>query len=186
VLLGAAATLAAPPPEDKPKTDDKPKAISDQEFVQQASAAGLAEINLGRLAVEQAASDDVKKFGQMMVDEHTKAGDDLNKVADRARITPAPTMDAAHQELWRKLSGMKGADFDRQYGIAMLADHKDTVALFEAEAKNGKNEDLKAMADKTLPALKHHLELAQKLPGAAPEKKEEKKEDKKPEKDKDK
>jgi putative membrane protein len=164
-LLGAASLALAAPPGAAPKPGDAP-AVSDEDFVRQASAAGLAEVNLGRLAAEQATSPDVKKFAQQMVEDHSKANEALNKVADNARITPSPAMDAKHHETYQKLAGMRGADFDRAYVESQLADHKDAVALFEAESKGGKNDDLKALAGKTLPTLQHHLDMVQKLASA--------------------
>jgi len=167
-LLAAALALAwAAPP-------DEAKGVSDEEFVAKASAAGLAEMNFGRLAAEQAAGADVKKFGQTMVDDHSKANEELNRIADKKQIRPAPRMDANHLAAFDKLIGMRGADFDKAYLAGQVADHKEAVALFEAEADGGKDADLKAFAAKTLPTIKSHLDMAQKLAGGAGEKEKEK------------
>jgi predicted outer membrane protein len=127
-------------------------------------------VNFGRLAAGQGASAEVKKFGQQMVDDHSKANDDLNKIADAKRITPAPRMDAKHSAAFDKLATLRGADFDKEYIAGQIADHKEAVALFEAEAKNGKDEDLKAFAAKALPTIKAHLDAAQKLTAGGAEK----------------
>ena len=131
-----------------------------------ATAAQLAEINFGRLAADQASSPDVKQFGQHMVDDHTKGLEEVNKAADKAGLATAQTMGAKDKDMFTKLSSMKGADFDKEYITSQVAAHKDAVALFQAESKNGKNDDLKAVADKLLPTLQHHLEMAQKLAGS--------------------
>jgi putative membrane protein len=73
-------------------------------------------------------------------------------------------MDSAHQSKLDKLKGLSGADFDKQYGSDQQSAHKDAVGLFERYAKGGDNAALKAWASKTLAALKHHQEMADKLP----------------------
>src|SRR5947207_2769544 len=97
------------------KDDRSGTGSDDQQFVQKASAAGLAEVNFGRLAAKQAASADVRKFGQHMVDDHTKANEELLKVVNKKRYTAARTMDAEHERAYRKLTGLKGSEFDREY-----------------------------------------------------------------------
>jgi putative membrane protein len=143
------------------KDDRSGKGSDDQQFVQKASAAGLAEVNFGRLAAKQASSADVRKFGQHMVDDHSKANEQLLKVANKKRYTVARAMDAEHERMFRKLSELKGSEFDREYMAGQLKAHKEAVALFEKASKNGKDEDLKQLAEKTLPTLKEHLKMAQ-------------------------
>ncbi|HJT78354.1 MAG TPA: DUF4142 domain-containing protein [Gemmataceae bacterium] len=157
VLLyaGAARSVAA----------DEENRISDQQFVFQASAAGLAEVNLSMLAKDRAHSDDVKKFAQHMIDEHGKANKKLNQIADRERLRVAPSMDQKHEMLAARLSRLSGKDFDHAYANAMLQDHEQAVSLFEREAKDGQNKELKEYASKALPTLKDHLSMARKLAG---------------------
>ncbi len=144
---------------------DQRSPVSDQQFVWQASAAGLAEVNLSTLAKDRAHSEDVKKFAREMIDDHTKAADKLNHIADRERMRVAPSMDAEHQQLEARLANLSGKDFDRAYADAMLKDHEQAVSLFEREAKDGQNKELKEFADKTLPTLKDHLSMARHLTG---------------------
>jgi len=139
--------------------------VDDRTFVMMASAAGLAEVNLSGLAASRAASADVKQFAQHMVTDHTKANMELNRLADAKRFAPARAMDAKHQALADQLARLKGADFDRAYMDAMVADHQTAVSLFQAEATNGKDADLKGWAGKTLPTLKDHLKMAQDVAG---------------------
>jgi len=159
MLFGVSLALAAP------AAADAPAAGSDEDFVKTASGAGLAEVNFAELALKQADKADVKAFAQHMIDDHTKANEELLKRANKNNFTPASKMDAKDQEQFTKLSDMKGADFDRAYVQSQLAAHKGAVALFESEAKDGKNADLKAFAEKTLPTLKHHLKMVEKLAG---------------------
>ncbi len=150
---------------------DDAKPVSDEEFVKKASAAGIAEVDFGKLALQQASSDNVKKFAQHMVDDHSKANAELLKTADKDRIAPAEKMDAKDQATLTKLAGLKGAEFDREYVASQLAAHKEAVALFQAESKHGKNNDLKEFATKTLPTLEHHLDMVKKLSGDETDKK---------------
>jgi len=147
------------------RADDAPKPVSDEDFVMKASAAGMAEVNFGKLAVEQSSSAEVKKFAQHMVDDHSKANAELLKVADKDKITPAEKMDAKHQQMFTKLAGLKGAEFDREYIASQLADLKEAVALFKSESNHGNNDDLKAFATKTLPTLEHHLKMVENISG---------------------
>jgi len=145
--------------------DNPQKAVSDQEFVQMASAAGLAEVNMGRAALEHATRDDVKGFAKRIVDDHTKANTELNRIADAKRMTPAATMDAKHQDMMRTMTRLTGAEFDRQFMQAQVRAHEKAVALFESESKNGQDPQLKEFATKTLPTLREHLQMAQKIAG---------------------
>lgn len=155
---------AADPNQNRGTTADKDqKAASPAEFVRQASAAGLAEVNMGRLAEKQANSDAVKKYARQIVEDHTKANDELNKIADRKRLMPAQSMDAKHQTTADQMAKLSGADFDRHFIQHMISDHEKAIALFQAQAKGGTDPDLKAYAEKTLPKLKDHLKMAQDL-----------------------
>jgi putative membrane protein len=100
---------------------------ADRDFVHDVAIANMAEIELGRMATERAASPDVKKFGQTMIDDHTKAGDDLKAVASRHNL-PMPTdLDNKHVDLRDKLQKLNGADFDREYMKAMADGHEGVV-----------------------------------------------------------
>jgi putative membrane protein len=135
--------------------------MSDETFMTKAALGGMAEVELGKLAVEKAASDEVKKFGQRMVDDHSKANDDLKTLAQNKKITLPADMDPKEKALRDRLSKLSGAAFDRAYMQAMLADHRQDVAEFRKEANSGKDPDVKAFAAKTLPTLEEHLKMAQ-------------------------
>jgi len=137
--------------------------ISDQEFVLKASAAGLAEVDLGMLARTNAGSAEVRRFGERMVRDHMKANQELNRVADRKGVRPAPAADPAHQAVAKRLTALKGAAFDRAFMRQMVRDHEEAVSLFEAESKGGRDKDLRNLAGKTLPTLQDHLKMARDL-----------------------
>jgi len=132
----------------------------DRAFVMKAAEGGLAEVELGKLAAQNGQSDEVKKFGQRMVDDHGKANDELKALAQQKNITIPTDLNAKDKALRDTLASLKGARFDREYMHAMLTDHQKDVAAFRTESKSGKDPDVKAWAGKTLPTLEEHLKQA--------------------------
>jgi putative membrane protein len=174
---GFAAAQAPPPPKPAQGTSQPPAtktppaqkpagsqlSAGDRTFVREAAMAGMAEVELGRLATEKASNADVKQFGQRMVDDHGKANDELKAAASQKQITlptePGPSHKAAHN----RLSELSGAEFDRAYMARMVTDHNQAVQLFTRESKMGRDADLKAWAAKTLPTLQEHQKMARDL-----------------------
>ena len=142
---------------------DKPAQNPDATFVHMAASAGLAEVQMGKMAMERAASAEVKAFGQRMVDDHTAAYKELVAIAQAKRISIANKLDQQHQAMADKLAKLHGAAFDRAYMAGQLADHEQALILFTAEAKEGQDAELKAYAAKTLPALQEHAQLARNI-----------------------
>jgi putative membrane protein len=133
----------------------------DQGFVKEAAMGGLAEVELGRLATQKAQSSEVKQFGQRMVDDHSKANDQLKPIAQRENV-PVPTqLTGKEKTLYDRLSKLSGAQFDRAYMRAMVDDHRKDVAAFRRESTGGKDMDVKMFASQTLPTLEDHLKMAQ-------------------------
>jgi len=141
-------------------------AAQDRNFLMDAVMGGMLEVELGRLATQQGASDAVKQFGQRMVDDHSKANQELMNLAQGKGITVPTTMDEKHHKDMTKLSSLSGADFDREYVKMMVSDHRKDVSEFEKESTRGTDADLREFASKTLPTLQEHLKLAEALPGA--------------------
>jgi putative membrane protein len=136
---------------------------TDTTFVQKAARGGLAEVELGQLAVQKASSDEVKKFGQRMVDDHSKANDQLKEVAAKEHIDVPQDMTAKDKATKARLEKLSGAKFDKAYMKDMVKDHQKDVAEFERESKMAKDPAVKRFAEQTLPTLKEHLQEAQKL-----------------------
>jgi putative membrane protein len=141
-------------------------ASPDAGFVQKAAAGGMAEVEMGKLAQDKASADQVKQFGARMVQDHSKANDELKQVAGAKGVQLPPGPDAQAQSEMKKMQGMSGASFDKHYMDHMVSDHKKDIAAFESEAKSGKDPEVKAFAQKTLPTLKEHLQLAQQAQAA--------------------
>ncbi len=136
-------------------------AAADTTFAHKAAIGGMAEVELGKLAQQKASNDQVKQFGSRMVDDHSKANDELKQIASSKGITLPADLDAKHKNKLAKMQKLSGAQFDRAYMDDMLTDHKEDVADFKKESTSGKDSDLKAFAAKTLPTLEDHLKMAQ-------------------------
>jgi putative membrane protein len=141
----------------------KPTAGADSMFMRTAALDGMAEVEHGKLAAQNAASGEVKQFGQRMVDDHGKANTELKGLASQKNVTLPAELDAKHKAMHDKLSKLNGAAFDGAYMAHMATAHKEAVALFQREAKSGSDADLRAFAEKTLPTLQEHLKMAQDL-----------------------
>lgn len=136
---------------------------ADQTFAQKAAQGGMAEVSLGQLAEQNAASPQVKQFGERMVTDHTQANQALRQIAQQENID-LPTQPASKdQATQRRLSGLKGSAFDAAYSHDMVQDHKQDIAEFQKEAQSGQDPALKQFARKTLPTLQQHLQMAQAI-----------------------
>jgi putative membrane protein len=169
-LLVAGAVLGAKTPGQTPAPRPETAApaqagakAGDEAFVTEALMAGMAEVEHGTLASQKATHATVKAFGQQMVADHTKAGDELKTIASAKQIPPPTAMGPKHHATHDKLMKMSGAEFDRAYMSDMVADHQKAVADFTAEATNGTDPQVKAFAAKTLPTIQGHLKMAQDL-----------------------
>lgn len=139
------------------------------DFVEEASAKGLAEVQTGRLALEKAKSQDVKKFAQRMIEDHSSANQQLAALAKGANIKVADEAALTDKAKAMILKQRDGEDFETAYANNQVAAHEQTIELFSSYIETGKNAALKAFAQQTLPALKHHLEMAKALQAAHPE-----------------
>src|SRR5262245_29021841 len=151
----------AKPAPTKPTQSATHTASGDHAFAMKAAQANMAEVELGKIAVDKAMKDDVKKFGQMMIDDHGKALDELKSVAQSKNITLPTTVDAEHKKLSDKLSKLSGAEFDRAYMQAMVDGHRKVAADLRKESQSGTESELKSWATKTLPTVEAHLKQAE-------------------------
>lgn len=133
---------------------------SDRQFIKKAAEGGMAEVQLGQLATEKASSPEVKQFGQRMVDDHTKANDQLKQVATQKGVTVPDKLSAKDQATKARLEKLSGKSFDRAYMKDMVTDHTKDVSEFRMESKNAKDPDVKNFASQTLPTLEDHLKQA--------------------------
>jgi putative membrane protein len=134
-------------------------------FVAKAAQGGMTEVALSKAAATKASDADVKKFAEQMVQDHQKANDELSSIARKKALNLPASLDAEHQAVIQKINNKSGSEFDQAYGKQMAMDHATTVALFDG-ATHSTDADLAAFAEKTLPTLKEHKQMAAKLPGA--------------------
>lgn len=143
-------------------------ALSDQDkkFADGAAKGGLMEVMMGELAATNATNATVKALGKMMVDDHSKANEELKKWASTVGYTLPTGLDAEKQKEYDELKAKKGAEFDRAYADLMVSDHKKDIAEFKKEASDGSEASLKSFAGKTVPTLEHHLMESEKAKSA--------------------
>jgi putative membrane protein len=134
---------------------------TDRTFAQKAAAGGLAEVSLGQLAEQNASSPQVKAFGERMVTDHSQANEELKQIAQSENLTLPTTPESKDQALQKRLSALKGTAFDAAYMQDMVRDQQQDIAEFKQEAESGQDPALKASAQKTLPVLQQHLQMAQ-------------------------
>ncbi len=137
----------------------------DKEFVSKAGMAGLAEVQMGNLALQKASSADVKAFAQRMVTDHSKANAELAQFATTKGLALPTELEGDPEKAMEHLTSLSGADFDKAYMDHMVADHEKAVADFEKASTSATDADLKAWAGKTLPTLKEHFQLAKDVRG---------------------
>lgn len=138
---------------------------SDKQFMVKAAQGGMGEVALGQLAVSHGSGSDVKKFGERMVTDHTKANNRLIQVAAGKGVTLPKVPGPEEQATKARLSKLSGAAFDKAYVDDMVKDHEKDVADFQKEAASGKDPEVKMFAATTLPTLKMHLQMARSLQG---------------------
>jgi len=153
---------ATPPPANTPARGVPPR-HDDRAFVLEAGPGGLAEVELGRLAAQKGQSADVKRFGQRMVADHSKANAELKKLAASKGITLPAVMNEEQKAERDKLAKLSGPEFDREYMALMVEDHDKDVAAFQEEAKDGSDPDIKSFAAKTLPTLQEHQRMSKEI-----------------------
>jgi putative membrane protein len=126
------------------------------DFVNEAAASDMFEIQSSKLAADRRQSD-VQSFA------NTKATSELQGLASQQHLSLQKKMSSSQQSTLSKLNGLQGKDFTKQYMDDQVSAHKDAVSLFERYGKGGRNDKLKAWANQTLPTLQHHLDMAQDL-----------------------
>lgn len=157
-LLGAAAPLFAAEP-----------AARDQAFASEASAAGQAEIDAAKLALQKSQAADVKTFAQHIIDDHTKANTELQALATRKHLELSDQPGLADKAKAKALD-LRAESFDAAYANNQVAAHEKAVQLFTEAADKASDPDLQQFARVTLPVLKQHLQMAQDLAKAHPSK----------------
>ena len=138
------ATAACSKPAERPVgvgTGGAGATLSDDEFVRDIAVKNMAEIELGRMALNKAASADIKAFAQTMIDEHGAAGDKLKSIVSATSLPWPAQLDDRHRKIVDELGREQGADFERDYMKAMVDGHQDLTAKLESRL------DVQSLAD---------------------------------------
>jgi putative membrane protein len=154
---------ARPIPDATGVPGDSAHEMQDKAFLRKAAEGGLAEIQLGKLATERASADDVKAFGQKMVDDHTRLNESMVPIAQSKGVVLPRKMNKADQAEYEKLGTLSGEDFDKEYIAYMVKDHHTDLRDFRAESVSTNDPDLKAAVDKAAFVIRDHMILADKL-----------------------
>lgn len=136
---------------------------ADAKRMREMAQANLAEIEAGKLAAEKAQSEDVKKFAQKMVDDHSKMLEDLKKVAEAKNVELPSAPDSRHQKLMKRLQAASGEKFDQEYMQAMVKDHRDAAKLTQRTAKSAKDPELQSAAKQAHTQIQEHQKMAQQI-----------------------
>jgi putative membrane protein len=172
--VAAAALIAmagSPSAQDTKKEEHSAKKASkkdslqgnDRKMMQEIAQSDMAEVAAGKLAAGKAQSDEVKKFAQHMVDDHGKHLGDLRKLAKTKGVQLPSSPAKKHQDAMKKLESASGAGFDKAFMEQMVKDHQEALKLAQNTAKNAKDKELKADAEKTAPVIQKHLEMAKSI-----------------------
>lgn len=151
---------------DRPINNDPLTGVipTTQDFITQASASNVFEIESSKLALSQG-DEATKKFAQQMIADHEKASADMKVLTDNGKVpgTPATVLTPEDRAIVDDLGQLQGADFSTEYIDAQVEAHAQAVDLFMRYAQGGENADMKAFAVKTLPTLEHHYKMVQEM-----------------------
>jgi putative membrane protein len=157
---------SAPTSPSQPKSTEQRSTLAsaDKDFLENAAQGGHTEVEGSKMAQTKSSNADVKQFADKMVQDHTKANQELVALASKKGYTPPDEPSLIQRTKLKALSALDGHSFDKMYASQIgVSAHEDTVKLFQKEAADGKDADVKAWAAQTLPTLQQHLEMAKAL-----------------------
>jgi putative membrane protein len=142
--------------------------MTDESFIRKAAQDGMTEAQLGGLAAQKAKREDVKRFGEKMMTDHTRINDTLKSLALQKGLTLQDGLDAVHAGVIDRISTLEGDQFDKAWIDEMVKGHKEAVGEFKGESNTVKDPELKAFVAKNLPVLKQHLQMIEKVANGSP------------------
>jgi len=105
--------------------------MSDKEFVQEAMKGNQAEVALAEVAAQKAQNAELKEFAQHLQKDHTQANEQLRPIAESLGVQTSQSLDEKHQKKLTRFQEMQGAEFDKEFAIYALKDHKKDIAKYE-------------------------------------------------------
>jgi putative membrane protein len=139
------------------------QASADQAFVRKALEGGATEVQLGQLAQQKSQSEDVKQFGQKMVEDHTQLGEQMKPIAQQLGVKEPKGPSKKDKQLIAKLEGLSGPQFDEAYIQAMIKDHKEDLKEFKNEAQSASNQNVKQAAQQGAGVISQHLQMIEQI-----------------------
>jgi putative membrane protein len=159
-------TPSATPAPVAPARRDQLSAL-DRQFVIDAAHGGMAEVQLGQLALQRSKNPEVRQFAQRMIQEHTRANNELMRLATQKGVTPPTTMGPKYEAAMMRLTQLSGDSFDQAYmNEAGVNSHLESAAVYQRQTGLGQDPDLKAFAARILPTVQGHLTMAQAMTGS--------------------
>src|SRR5438270_3063241 len=137
--------------------------MTDELFVRNAAEGSMAEVKLGQLAEEKAQAPEVKNFAKRMVEDHSKALEEIKQLGSKDGINMPTDISHKDAETYNRLSKLSGPEFDRAYSQEMVKDHQKDISEFKQGQSAAQKPAVKQFAQKTLLTLQSHLELAQHM-----------------------
>lgn len=154
-------------PMDQPTTSNQdpnsPASMMDKAFVRKALEGGMAEVQLGQLALQKSNNPDVKQFAQRMVDDHTKLGEQMKPIAQQMNINPPQGLSSKDKATVARLNKLSGDAFDKAYIRDMVKDHKQDEKEFKQEAMNTSNSSLKDVVNQGAQVIGEHLQMIEQI-----------------------
>jgi putative membrane protein len=139
--------------------------LTDEQYLMEASACSMAEVQIAKLAAERATNPQVKQYAQQIAQDHMAANEKMRDLAEKTKLSVAREVGREHQQVIDQLSKLEGAEFDRAFLQHMIKDHQKAIAQTQAKARDATSPELKEFATSALPKLQAHLKRAQELAG---------------------
>jgi len=139
------------------------QAAEGSKFLAQALQDSLAEIEACELALQKTSNDDVKAFSQHMIDQHSQMGQEIEKLASKKNAILPKNVSSEQQSTYQELSKLSGKEFDRKFMQHNLEDHQKDIQVFQQQAAQVSDADIKAFAEQGVRLLGEHLKMAQEV-----------------------
>lgn len=153
-VLGAAMALSL----GTASAQDHPESA----FLTDATRGNIAEVKMGELAQQRGQSEAIREYGEMLVEQHSKALKETAELAKDLNVIPPALPSAEQTQKHDALARLSGAEFDQAFATEMVKAHQETIAQYERQARSGDSKVAK-LAEETLPTLQEHLAMAQRL-----------------------
>ncbi len=137
--------------------------MMDRDFVKEALQGGMAEVQMGQLALQKSNNDQIKQFAQKMVNDHTQLGEQMKPIAQQLGVKEPTGLSKKDKETVAKLQNLNGDAFDKAYVQTMLKDHKHDEMAFKREAQTGADPNVKQAATQGEQVIASHLQLIQQI-----------------------